>query len=107
MPLSQELREKDSLSDANLESWFNGVEGSKHSNVLGMFASVDTADESFPAPLNSESVPINLRLFEEYASSAKQLGGETHDLNMIIEGLKKRLDYLNTYYMKEEQQKAY
>ena len=26
---------------------------------------------------------------------------------MIIEGLKKRLDYLKTYYMTEEQQKAY
>mmetsp|Transcript_47796 Transcript_47796/g.63141 ORF Transcript_47796/g.63141 Transcript_47796/m.63141 type:complete len:470 (+) Transcript_47796:161-1570(+) len=102
LPLNEELRQKTELSEENLMSWFKSVEHSAFSSVLGFFAAVDTHDESFPAPLNAESVPINMRLFGEFEASSPEVGAENH-LQMVVEGLRKRLDYV----MDDEQRAKY
>jgi hypothetical protein len=57
----------------NLINWFMRVEGSHYSMVREFFAAVDSPDESFPPPFNTESVPINLRLFHELHLGSKKL----------------------------------
>ena len=98
LPLSQQLREKADLNEDALFSWFTNVEHSSYSSVMAFFAAVDTADESFPAPLNSESVPINLRLINQLESTAGKVtqDGTSHNLNVLHEALEKRLDFLNS-----------
>ncbi len=56
-----------------------------------MFAAIDTAHESYPAPLNAESFPINLRLYSQYKSSAPDLTGK-REMDVLIEGLRKRIE---------------
>lgn len=67
LPLDKNLRAFGDLNVDNLNFWFNQVEGSMYSEVHDFFASVDTPDQSFPAPLNAESFPINLRLYYKFA----------------------------------------
>ena len=67
LPLDKNLRAFGDLNENQLNLWYNQVEGSSYSEVHDFFASVDTALKSFPAPLNAESFPINLRLYYKFA----------------------------------------
>ena len=64
LPLDRNLRAFSELNEDGVKSWFSHVNHSPYSNVHRFLAAVDTPDESFPAPLNAESFPINLRLYE-------------------------------------------
>lgn len=68
-------REND-LNLSNLINWFLRVEGSPYSMVREFFASVDHPEESFPPPFNTESFPINLRIFNELHLGSKKLTEE-------------------------------
>lgn len=64
LPLDQNLRTFGDLNQDHLDKWFELVHGSPYSSIHNLFAAVDTPDQSFPAPLNAESVVVNLRLYE-------------------------------------------
>ena len=55
------------------------------------FAAVDTPDESFPAPLNAESFPINLRLYYKFAGETPAELGVVRSLDIFQEALTKRV----------------
>ena len=61
------------MNISNLINWYLRVEGSPYSEVREFFAAVDHATEAFPPPFNSQSVPVNLRVFYEL-----HLGGQAN-----------------------------
>lgn len=66
-----------------------------YSRVAAFFAAVDTANESFPAPINAESIPILLRLYAQYSGHIPEVaGGKVMD--QLIEALDKRVRQLAT-----------
>ena len=71
------------------------VEKSPYSSVLEFFAAIDTIDESFPAPLNAESLPINTRLYYHFKSTAPDVTGK-REMDVFMEGLRKRLESILT-----------
>jgi hypothetical protein len=52
--------------EAKFHEWYPTLENSTYSQVKEYFAAIDTVDDSYPAPLTSESVPIFLRDFEDW-----------------------------------------
>ena len=66
LPLSKNLRSYGDLDESAVSKWFHHVEGSRYSDIHNFFAAIDTSDQGFPAPLNSESFMINLRLYEKF-----------------------------------------
>ena len=83
LPLDKNLRAFGDLNEDHLNLWFNQVEGSSYSEVHDFFAAVDTPDESFPAPLNAESFPINLRLYYKFAGETPAELGVVRSLDMF------------------------
>lgn len=92
LPLDKNLRAFGDLNEVALMKFVNDAQGnSKYSSVQNFLSAVDTADESFPAPLNAESFPINLRLYSEYKSKAPD-NLEHKDMRVFYEALNKRID---------------
>lgn len=66
LPLDEDIRARETHDEERLNNWFKEVQGSRYSSLSSFFAAVDTPDESFPAPFNSESLPINVRLYMQF-----------------------------------------
>ena len=75
LPLNQNLRTFGDLNYENLARWIETVKDGTYSHVHHFFASIDTANESFPAPLNSESFGINMRLYLKWGGYVPDLTG--------------------------------
>ena len=63
LPLDPKLRSSDAFDQDKLMQWFATVEGSRYSFAKEFFAAIDTPDYSYPAPFNSQSIPVQMRLF--------------------------------------------
>lgn len=73
-----------------MSNWFHHVEGSKYSDIHNFFAAIDTSDQGFPAPLNSESFMINLRLYEKFMGQVPDIYGASL-IDTFQEGLNFRI----------------
>lgn len=93
LPLNKDLRATKNLSEPSLLSWFNLMEHSAHSPVVSFLAAFDTPDESMPAPLNAESLPINLRLYNKMKNKTYAMIAE-RQLEILLEALHKRTESL-------------
>ena len=86
LPLNPKVRAMHDFDTDKLMDWFDSVQGSDYSFAKEFFAAVDSADEGFPAPFNSEQIPIMGRLIAKYRNSEM--------LVEIFEGLVKRYEKL-------------
>ena len=75
LPLNKNLRTFGDLNYENLAQWIETVRNGTYSHVHHFFASIDTAEQSFPAPLNSESFGINMRLYLRYGGYVPDITG--------------------------------
>ena len=90
LPLNKNLRTFGDLNYENLAQWIETVKNGTYSHVHHFFASIDTADQSFPAPLNSESFGINMRLFLKFKGYMPDLTGNKPG-DIFLEALVNRL----------------
>jgi len=75
LPLNKNMRSYTEMDDEKLKNWAQHMMDSPYSRVADFFASIDTPDESFPAPLNAEAFPILLRLYEQFSDRAPEVAG--------------------------------
>lgn len=95
LPLNPNLRAYGDLDEDRLRNWFTVMRHSKYSDVSAFFAAIDTPDQSFPPPLNSESFMINLRLYEKAMGRVPDIHG-TKLIEQFQEALLFRLKSLMT-----------
>ena len=89
LPLNKNLRSYGDFDHDKLDLWIKEHLNLPYSRVAAFFAAVDTPDESFPAPINAESIPIILRLYDQYSGRIPEVaGGKVMD--QLIEALDKR-----------------
>lgn len=67
----------------NLLDWFSTIEGSEYSPVKDFLASFDHPYQGLPAPFNTESLPMYLRIWHKN----KHRIGYTHFWNEFIEAM--------------------
>jgi hypothetical protein len=75
LPLNKKIRSFIDLDEKKLRNWVNHMLDSPYSRIADFFATIDTPDESFPAPLNSEAFPILLRLYEQFSDNVPEVAG--------------------------------
>lgn len=90
LPLNKKLRSYSEFDSDKLNLWFKQHKNAPYSRVAAFFAAVDTENQSFPAPINAESVPVILRLYAQFSDRLPTVaGGEVMD--QLIEALDKRI----------------
>ena len=65
LPLDRDGLSFINRSIGNLNSWFETVEGRSYSPVKDFLASFDHSLQGLPAPFNTESLPIYLRMWHK------------------------------------------
>ena len=83
LPLDPKIRKSASFDQDKLMDWFASVEGSHYSFAKEFFAAIDTPDFSYPAPLNSQAIPVQMRLFEKFFKN-EGASKFTHDFNEAL-----------------------
>ena len=90
LPLDRKGLEYINKNSGNLNDWFSTVEGKVYSPVKDFLASFDHSYQGLPAPFNSESLPIYLRMWHK----RHKFLGYTHFWNEFIEAMGLRFQSL-------------